>query len=163
MSDYTGMEKNEEKPPKRKFWQNLLIMDSGDLKKVLSLSSLMLSFGILIVYVVTYILLMPLLDRVLGRGPVLLVNLAESLIPAVIATLIVMMVWPLFRDKRVLPAAYSWLLFFSLLIFIVVMISLREDSEVRHGFVYIFAWDVLPPLLIGSITAWVRYRNFLWK
>ena len=33
-----------EKPPKRKFWQNLLIMDSGDLKKILSLSSMMLSF-----------------------------------------------------------------------------------------------------------------------
>ena len=104
--DHSQRENGTEKPPKRKFWQNLLIMDSGDLKRLLSLSSLMLSFAVLFVYAAAYLLLMPLLDRIFGNGPVLLATLLEALIPAVIGTLAVMVTWPVFRDKRVLPAAY---------------------------------------------------------
>ena len=69
--DHSNRETAQEKPPKRKFWQNMLIMDSGDLKRLLSLSSLLLSFAVLAVYAAAYLLLMPLLDRIFGNGPVL--------------------------------------------------------------------------------------------
>ena len=87
-NDHSQTENSPEKPPRRRFWQNLLINGSGDLKKLLSLSSLMMSFVILFVYIIVYLLLMPLLDRAIGRGPVFLVTLAEALIPAVIGTII---------------------------------------------------------------------------
>lgn len=152
-----------EKPPKRKFWQNLLIMDSGDLKKVLSLSSMMLSFVLLFVYIAAYILLMPLIAKILGEGPVLIVTLLESLIPALIATGAIMLTWPLFRDKRVLPAAYLWLALFALIIFIGVMIRLGDDPAARRTFLYIFVWDVLPAILIGNAAAWLKYRSFILR
>lgn len=157
MSDRTS-----EKPPKRKFWQNLLIMDSGDLKRLLSLSSLMLSFAILFVYIVSYVLLMPLLDRIVGSWPVLLADLVESLVPALVGTGAVMLTWPIFRDKRVLPSAYLWLAFFALLLGAAVLIALRNDAAARASFLYIFAWDVLPSLFIGNLAVWLRYRKFIY-
>lgn len=161
MGNYYLQDEKPEKPPKRKFWQNLLIMDSGDLKKLLSLSSLMLSFAILFVYIASYVLLMPLIDRLIGSGPVFAVNLAESLLPPLIATSAVMLTWPLFRDKRVLPAAYLWLLLFSLIILIGVFIRLHNDPDALRGFLYIFAWDALPSVIIGNIAAWWKYHNFI--
>ena len=152
-----------EKPPKRKFGQNLLIMDSGDLKKILSLSSMMLSFVLIFVYAAAYILLMPLLAKILGNAPVLLVNLAESLIPAILATGVIMLTWPLFRDKRVLPAAYLWMALFALVIFIGVMIRLRVDPAARQTFLYLFVWDAVPAILIGNAAAWLKYRSFLFQ
>ncbi len=161
MEEYGYRDEGKEKPPKRKFWQNLLIMDSGDLKRLLSLSSLMLGFAILFVYLIAYILLMPLLDRLVGGGPVLLVNLIEALIPAAAATGAVMLTWPLYRDKRVLPAAYLWLTLLAVVIFAVVSVKLRNEPEALKFFLFIFAWDVIPSLLLGNLAAWSRYRKFL--
>ena len=136
-------------------------MDSGDLKRLLSLSSLMLSFAILFVYIVSYVLLMPLLDRIVGSWPVFPANLVESLVPALVGTGAVMLTWPIFRDKRVLPSAYLWLAFLALLLGGVVLIALRNDALARSAFLYTFAWDVLPSLLIGNLAAWLRYRKFI--
>ena len=162
-NDHSQTENGTEKPPRRRFWQNLLINGSGDLKKLLSLSSLMMSFVILFVYIIVYLLLMPLLDRAIGRGPVFLVTLAEALIPAVIGTALIMLTWPLYRDKRVLPAAYVWLALIALAILAGVLFRLRDDPAARRTFLYIYLWDVVPPLIIGNIAAWKRYRDFLWK
>ena len=137
-------------------------MDSGDLKRLLSLSSLMLSFAILFVYIVSYVLLMPLLDRIVGSWPVFPANLVESLVPALVGTGAVMLTWPIFRDKRVLPSAYLWLAFLALLLGGVVLIALRNDAPARSAFLYTFAWDVLPSLLIGNLAAWLRYRKFIY-
>ena len=137
-------------------------MDSGDLKRLLSLSSLMLSFAILFVYIVSYVLLMPLLDRIVGSWPVFPANLVESLVPALVGTGAVMLTWPIFRDKRVLPSAYLWLAFLALLLGGVVLIALRNDALARSAFLYTFAWDVLPSLLIGNLAAWLRYRKFIY-
>ena len=154
-------ENPQEQPPKRKFWQNLLIMDSGDLKKVLSLGSMMLSFLILFVYIISYILLMPLIERIVSNWPVFPANLAESIIPALIGTAAIMMTWPLFKDKRVLPAAFLWLDLFALIIFIAVLVLIGNDPKARSFFVYIFVWDVLPSLIIGNIAAWWKYIHFI--
>ena len=160
---YSQQDEALEKPPKRRFWQNLLIMDSGDLKKLLSLSSLMLALGILIVYILAFILLVPLIDRLIGGGPVILVNLAESLIPALLATGAVMLLWPLFRDKRVLPAAYLWLVLLTVVLLVIVLVKLADDPDAGRFFLYIFGWDVLPGLLIGNLAAWTKYRSFILK
>ena len=159
--DHSQRENGAEKPPKRKFWQNLLVMDSGDLKRLLSLSSLMLSFAILFVYAAAYLLMMPLLDRIFGSGPVLLATLLEALIPAVVGTLAVMVTWPVFRDKRVLPAAYLWLTLFAAAVLVIVLIHLRDDPAARRAFLYFFAWEILPALIIGNFAVWYRYRQFL--
>ena len=161
MNGYGMSDGTNEKPPKRKFWQNLLIMDSGDLKRLLSLSSMMLSFALIIVYIVSYLLLMPLLDRIFGQGPVILANLLESLIPALAATAVIMLTWPIFRDKRVLPAAFLWMTFFILLLFITVLIALRNDAAARNAFLYTCLWDVLPSLIIGNLAVWLKYRAFI--
>lgn len=162
MAEEYGQGQMKEKPPKRKFWQNLLIMDSGDLKKLLSLSSLMLSFVFLLVYIISYLLLMPLLDKIF-HGPVFVVNLIETLVPSLIATALIMVTWPVFRDKRVIPSAFLWLIFFSALIFIVTMVMLRDDAAAQRSFMSYFFWHVLPPLIIGNAAAWIRYYRFLWK
>ena len=140
--NYSQQENTPEKPPRRKFWQNLLIMDSGDLKKILSLSSLMLSLAILFVYAIAYVLLMPLIDKVMGWAPAS---------------------WPLYKDKRILPAAYLWLTGISLLIFVIVLINLRDDPAAVKSFLYFYLWIVLPALIIGNFAAWNRYRKFLWN
>ena len=161
--DHSNRETAQEKPPKRKFWQNLLIMDSGDLKRLLSLSSLMLSFAVLIVYIAAYLLLMPLLDRIFGSGPVLPATLLEALFPAVIGTFAVMVTWPVFRDKRVLPAAYIWLTIFALTILIIVLVDLRSEPAAGKAFLYFFACEILPGLIIGNLAVWLKYRDFLQK
>ena len=154
-------EKTTEKPPRRKFWQNLLIMDSGDLKKILSLSSLLLAFLLLAIYAAAFIFLMPIIEKIAGGGPLILANLAESIIPALAATGLIMLCWPLFKDKRVLPAAYLWLVFLALLILITVLIKLRDDPGAQKTFIYLFAWDVFPALLIGNFFVWRRYWKFI--
>lgn len=152
----------QEEPPKRKFWQNLLIMDSGDLKRLLSLSSMMLSFVLMLVYLVSYLLLMPVIDSIFGTGPVFLATLMESLIPAIVGTGVIMLTWPLFRDKRVLPAAFLWLTLFAFLLFFAVLFALRDDEAAMASFLYIFVLDVLPSLIIGNLAVWLRYRKFIF-
>lgn len=160
MVDYQ-QDNTPERPPKRHFWQNFLTEDSGEIRKILTMSSFALSFLLLIIHFTAYILLMPLLEKIFGGGPRLIATLAEAVIPALIAVGAVMLCWPLFKDKRVLPAAYIWLLIFALVIFIGVVIKLRNDPEARSMFVYVFSWDVIPSLLIGNFAAWRRYLEFL--
>ena len=150
-----------ERPPKRRFWQNFYTEESGEIRKILMLSSLVLSFLLLIVHITSYILLMPLLEKVFGGAPRLVATLAEAMIPALIAVGAVMLCWPLFKDKRVLPAAYIWLVLFALVIFVAVLIKLKDDPEARDLFLYIFSWDAVPSLLIGNFAAWRRYLSFI--
>lgn len=163
MNDFYQQETPSEKPPKRKFWQNMFTQDSGEIRRVLSLSSLMLSFLLIAVYFLSYLLLMPLIDKVTGNIPVLAATILESLIPAVIATEAVMICWPLFKDKRVLPSAYLWMTLFAAALFVGVLVSLRDDPAARSYFLYIFGWDVLPSLIIGNFAAWRRYFEFIRK
>ena len=120
-------------------------------------------FAVLIVYIAAYLLLMPLLDRIFGSGPVLPATLLEALIPAVIGTFAVMVTWPVFRDKRVLPAAYIWLTIFALTILIIVLVDLRSEPAAGKAFLYFFACEVLPGLIIGNLAVWLKYRDFLQK
>ena len=150
-----------ERPPKRHFWQNLFTEESGEIRKILSLSSFALSFLILIVHFTAYILLMPLLDKVFSGVPGWISTLMEALIPALAAVGAVMLCWPLFKDKRVLPAAYVWLSVFALVIFIGVFLKLRNNPEARNMFIYVFSWDAVPSLLIGNIASWRRYLGFI--
>ena len=150
-----------ERPPRRRFWQNFYTEESGEIRKILMLSSLVLSFLLLIIHVTSYILLMPLLEKVFGGAPRLVATLAEAVIPALIAVGAVMLCWPLFKDKRVLPAAYVWLSLFALVIFIGVVIKLKNDPEARNMFMFVFSWDAVPSLLIGNLAAWRKYLRFI--
>ena len=104
---------------------------------------------------------MPLIEKIVGSAPVFIANLCESLIPALAAGGAVMLCWPLFKDKRVLPAAYLWLVLLAAVIFITVTVKLHDDPPAQKTFLYLFSWDVLPALLTGNFFAWHRYRRFI--
>ena len=96
-----------------------------------------------------------------GQWPVIAANLAESLIPSLIASGVILLLWPVFRDKRVLPAAYLWLTLIAAVILIIVTVKLRDDPTAQRTFIYVFCWNVIPALLVGNILVWRRYLRFI--
>ena len=151
-------------PEKRRFWQNLFLTKEGTFKSILFLSSFCLSLLFLVIYGVSYIFIVPFLDQIIGSAQAFLVNALESLIPAVFGTAVCNIGWPLFRDKRVFPAAFAWLFVMALVLFIAVMVSLvKSGSGNTELFLHVYLLEAALPILIGNAVAWLRYTKYIHK
>ena len=95
------------------------------------------------------------------NASIMVVYLAESLVPAIAGTVVCGLTWLLFPDKRLVPAAYVWLALMALTVLITMMVLLEGESEARMLFLHFFAMAVPAPLILGGIMSFFLYRRHL--
>jgi hypothetical protein len=148
-------EKKESKADK--FWNIFLFTKNGKLKSTLIVNSFSLSLLFMAIYGLSYLMLIdPLENMLAARYGVALASFAESAVPALAGTVLCCSLFFVFRDKRLVPGAYVWLLLFSLRAFL----SARHAAERDRGvFLSLYGMIVPAPLILGGGCSAYLYEN----
>ncbi len=143
-----------------RFWQAFALTENGKVKSTLLLNSFCLCLVMMGVYFGAFALLVGPLHTLVGGGPIWWVNLVEALVPALAGALVCGLAGVVFREKRLLPAAYLWLLVLAAACFVTMLILLRDDRQSQLLFLHFFALFIPAPLLLGGGWSLLLYRRY---
>ena len=94
--------------------------------------------------------------------PAAVAYLVESLIPAVVGTVICFLPWPLLKEKRIIPASYIWMFLLMGACLITMLVLMQDEPETRRLFLLFFVQAVPAPVLLGCVTSAVCYYRY-WQ
>ena len=160
--------KKEERARGRKekadsFWGAFLLTENGKVKSTLLLNSFCLSIVFCAIYAGAFIVLVDPLHALMSGAPVFWVNLVEALVPAAAGTAVCSVSWLIFKEKRMMPASFGWLLALAAACFVTMLILLRgEAAEARVLFLQFFLLFGPAPVLMGGGVSVLLYRR-CWK
>lgn len=143
------------------FWDAFLMTENGKVKSTLLIYSFFLSVVYLAVYFAAFIFLLDPIHAMTDGAPMAAVYLAEALIPAVAGTAVCGLSWKLFRDKRLMPATYAWLVVMALVVLVTMLVLFGDDAGSRNLFLQFFALSVPAPLILGCGMTFLLYRRYL--
>lgn len=145
------------------FWGAFQMVENGKVKSTLLLYSFCLCWVFIAVYGVLDFLLLGPLDGLTAGLPVFAVNLIEALVPSAIGAAVCSLTWFLSRtEKRLLPAAYLWLLLLALACLVTLLIYSSGERELQLMILQFFAMLALPPLVLGGGSSVFLYYRY-WK
>ena len=132
-----------------KFWNIFLFTDGhGRLKSTTVIYSFFISVLFLAVYGVLYMLLIDALNDLLGPGcPVWLANTVESLVPAILGSLLCNALFYAVKQKKLIIAGYAWLILYALVLLVGVLVGM--DAGDWGMFLSLYALVVPAPILLG--------------
>ena len=132
------------------------LTQDGHLKSTLLLYSFSYALVLAAVYAAVYFLLLgPLNTLTEGLKPIQLVNLIQSLIPAMTGTVIGIIPQLLMRNKKIVPGAYIMLDILILPIAVTAVITMSAAD--RPAFVSLMLLVVGLPVLIGTVSSFIIY------
>lgn len=144
------------------FWQAFRLTENGKVKSTLLLNSFCLSVVFLGIYAAAFIFLVEPIHALISGGPPAVVNLVEAVVPALVGSVLCCLTWPLFREKRMLPATYLWLALLSLACLVTMMCMLWGERQALGLFLQFFLLLVPAPVLLGlGMSGFLYYRH--WK
>lgn len=145
---------NNQTPPKKeskadKFWNIFLFTKNGKIKSTLIVNSFSLSILFLAIYALSYLMLIdPLESMLAARFGVAFTSFAESAVPALLGSMLCCSLFFVFKDKRLVPGAYVWLLLFSLFVLVFLLITLQSGD--RGVFLSLYGMIVPAPIILGG-------------
>lgn len=141
------------------FWNIFLPTKDGKVKSTLIVNSFCFSVLCLAVYIVCYLLLIDVLHEVFAaHTPVWLNNLIGSVFPALIGTAACCSFHFLFREKKIIPAAYTWQLLYAIGAILYILIGLPQET--RAFAVNLLVMVVPAPLISGcALSAFLYLRH----
>lgn len=165
MADKRYMSEEERKQARKEradaFWNIFLFTKNGKIKSTLLINSFSLSILFLAVYLLSYYLLIDLIDMAVADVfPIWLTNVCESILPGVIAALLCCALLYVFKERRLVPLAHLWLALYAVVLLIGVAAGL--EAEARRLFLALYASFVLPGIGIGgslSVLLYLRYQR----
>ena len=148
------------------FCRALFLTEDGRPKSAAFLYSFCLAILFLLLYLLSYLLLLDPLERLFAGVPAGLRNLMEILLPALAGSVpCVCLFFPLKKNRNLVPAAFLWLL--VLLIGSMVMMLLLcdwSDGGMEYRlFLYLLAAPAGASLLIGGTASALLFRAFSRK
>ncbi len=144
------------------FWSAFQMMENGRVKSTLLLYSFCLCWVLIAVYGGLFAVLIDPLHAMTAGMPLLVENLVGALVPAALGAAVCSAFWLLPGDKRLLPAAYLWLVLLMLACFITLMIYLRGEGSAPVLVLQFFGMFVLFPVLLGGGSSILLYYRY-WK
>ena len=141
-----------------RFWAALFLTEDGRPKSASMLYSFCLSLVFLAVYALLYGFLFDWLETQLALQSVPLRNLFESVVPGLAGTLVCCPLFFAFKDRRLVPAAYLWLIVYAL-VAVVTMLFLTSGEEFKI-FLYFFGMFVPVGLVSGALASFLLLRRF---
>lgn len=147
MENNRGHEKKESNADK--FWNIFLFTKNGKVKSTFIVNSFSLSLLFVAIYALSYLILIDPLESMLAvRYGVALASFAESAVPALVGSALCCSLFFVFRDKRLVPGAYIWLLLFSLFVLIYLLVTLQSGD--LGVFLGLYGMIVPAPILLGG-------------
>ncbi len=139
-----------------------LFMKNGKVKSTLLLNSFTMSFIFLVIYMLSYgLLLSPIDNLLLGKIEPGWISFLETLISGITGSLICCISFYLFKEKKVV--LYAYLLLTIYCVGILVGISISLESGERYNFLYIALLYILVPLISGSSLSICLYLGYIKK
>lgn len=136
------------------------LMENGHLKSTLLMYSFALSFVFLAIYVLMYFLLLQPLDALLaGHAETGIINLIESFVPSLLASLVCLLSFLIVREKKIIPIAFVFILIYALGILFLILFGEGSDGSLLH----IFALFVPIPVLLGCVSSVGTYLLYVRK
>lgn len=145
------------------FWSAFQMVENGKVKSTLLLYSFCLCWVFIAVYGLMYALFAAPLHALTAGAPVFIENLVGTLVPSAIGTAVCGLSWFLSKtEKRLMPAAYLWLLILMLACLITLLIYPTEEAVAPSLILKFFGMFVLTPLLLGGGLSMFLYYRY-WK
>lgn len=140
------------------FWNIFLPTKDGKVKSTLIVNSFCFSILCLGIYILAYLLLIDALHGALAEAPVWLSNLASSLLPGLLGTAVCCAFHFLFREKKIVPAAYAWQLVYAVGAILWLLISLPAGDRAFAANLMLMVVPV--PLLSGcALSAYLYVQH----
>ncbi len=145
-----------------KFWSMFLFTENGKVKSTLLIYSFSLSILFVMIYLLSYLMLIDPIDAFfLPRVGTKFATFLESVLPAIAGTALCCPIHFAIKEKKLAPAAYLWLLFYSLATGIGLIASLTKLE--LPTFLGLFSMVALPPLAIGGAASALLYMKYRKK
>lgn len=142
-----------------RFWQAFRLTEHGRVKSTLLLNSFCLCVVFAAVYFAAFYYLVDVLHPLVSGKSVWIINLTEALIPAIAGTAVCCLSSLLFRDKRIVPMTYLWMLALSLACLVTMLLLLGGDHRAQLLFLQFFLLFVPAPVLLGGGVSLVLYSR----
>ena len=157
------MAKNEESKLRTKldsFWRVLFLTPEGRPKSSVLLYGFCLSIIFMLLYGLSYFFLIDVLEQLFAEASVTVRNVFEAVIPGLVGSMVICPLWFVFKNKRLMPAAFIWLIAFAL-IAIPLMALLTGDAQSFGIFMYFYAMIVPTGLVTGAVFTFLMYAAHL--
>lgn len=141
----------------KSLWRSYVFTEGGKPKSATFLISFCLSFLVLAVYAAAYYALLGPLERLTEGWASLPANLLQANVPALAATAVVTLAWPVFENKLILPLTYVWLTAYALLL---LLLGLFLAGEGRALFLTYLLMTAAAPLAFGNLAVWLLFARY---
>lgn len=142
-----------------RFWAALFLTQEGKPKSAVFLYSFCLSLLFAVIYGVLYFFLIDVLETAFAAYSAPVRNLFESVVPGLAGTIVCCSQWYVIRDRRIVPAAYLWLIVMAAAILITM--ALLADGESIRIFFYFYLMLVPVGLVSGSAFTLLMFRKHM--
>ena len=143
------------------FWSAFQMTENGRVKSTLMLYSFCLCCVFIAVYFAAFALLLAPLNALVSGAPAAVVCLVEALVPAVVGTVVCMLTWPLFSEKRLIPASFTWMFLLAMACLVAMLVLMGDEPKARGLFLQFFIQAVPAPILLGGGTSALLYRRYM--
>ena len=143
------------------FWSAFQMTENGKVKSTLLLYSFCLCWVFIAVYAVLFVFLLDPLDALVSGAPGLVVHVVEAVVPALVGAVVCALPWPIIKDKRIIPASYTWIFLLSMACLIAMLVMMKDEPEARNLFLQFFVQAVPAPILLGGGLSAILYQRYM--
>ena len=143
------------------FWSAFQMTENGRVKSTLLLYSFCLCWVFIAVYAALFVFLLDPLDALVSGAPGIVAHVVEAVVPALVGAVVCVLPWPIIKDKRIIPASYTWIFLLSLACLIAMLVMMKDEPEARNLFLQFFVQAVPAPILFGGGLSAFLYSRYL--
>lgn len=133
---------------KYSFWDMFTMVENGKLKSTFMMYSFALSFVFLAAYAAAFILLVDPIEAFFAPVSPVLAGVMECILPALAGAVVSVGCQKMARNKWLAPAAYAWLVLYSVAVLVIVLTSFDQAD---WGLLLSLLGQVIPlPLILGG-------------
>ena len=145
------------------FWSAFQMTENGKVKSTLLLYSFCLCWVFIAVYAASFAFLLDPLDALVSGAPGIVAHVVEAVVPALVGAVVCVLPWPIIKDKRIIPASYTWIFLLSMACLIAMLVMMKDEPEARNLFLQFFVQAVPAPILLGGGLSAFLYSCYLKK
>ena len=143
------------------FWSAFQMTENGRVKSTLLLYSFCLCWVFIAVYAASFAFLLDPLDALVSGAPGIVAHVVEAVVPALVGAVVCVLPWPIIKDKRIIPASYTWIFLLSMACLIAMLVMMKDEPEARNLFLQFFVQAVPAPILLGGGLSAMLYQRYM--
>ena len=119
-----------------------------------------LSFLFIFIYGIAYFVLLQPLDGMLaGRLSVRLVNIIESTVPSLAATVLCMCTFIVIQEKKIIPLAYAFIFVYAVVILIIILADQGTEDPMLQAYLLFVPIPVVMGCAASALIYVLSHKN----